>query len=282
MAIELIAFLFGTVIGSFLNVCIHRIPEGESIVFPPSHCPNCKNKIKPQHNIPILSYLFLKGKCFFCGNKISVIYPLTELIAGIFTFLLFIKFGFSVEFIFYLILFSSLIVITFIDLKHMIIPNVISLPGILVGLLFNVIRTDWSGFLNLLSDINSYNMFKIISQTPVLNSITGIIVGGGIFLLIFLLISFVYKLIRKVEGLGMGDVKLLAMLGAFLGPSGVFYIIFISSFVGTIVGLSYIVYKKGDMKYAMPYGPFLSAAGMLYVFTGGLSFIFSFINTNNF
>lgn len=276
--LEFFFFIFGTVIGSFLNVCIARIPAGESLIYPPSHCPGCKSKIKPQHNIPLLSYFILKGKCADCSSRISIQYPIVELSSGLLTFFLFTRYGISLEFFGYLILTMSLIVITLIDLKYMIIPNIISIPGIALGLLFNLLRTDWQTLTQLIASINLYNFFRIIGEIPLVNSVTGIIFGGGIFLLV----AYLYKIIRKMDGLGMGDVKLLAMLGAFLGSGAVFFIIFVSSLLGTLVGVSYIVYKKGDMKYAIPYGPFLSLSAVIYIFTGGLKFIFSLVSGNSF
>ena len=263
---EIFSFIAGAAIGSFLNVCIYRIPQGKSIIHPSSYCPKCKLPIKPYHNIPIISFLYLRGRCSGCNQEISPQYLLVELLTGLLTFFLFIKFGISIQFIFYLILTTSLIIITFIDLRFMIIPNSISLPGILVGLFFNALVTDWSKLSYMLSDISSYgfiyNLIRIIDNTPILNSVVGIILGSGILLLI----AYLYEIIRKAEGLGMGDVKLLAMIGAFLGGGGVIFTTFMSSLLGTIVGILIIILKKGDMKHAIPYGPFLSFAAVLYIF----------------
>lgn len=264
--IEIFIFIFASAIGSFLNVCIYRLPREKSIVFPPSHCTNCNSKIKPYHNIPIFGYLYLKGKCHNCKEKISVRYPFVELISGLLAVILYQKFGFGLEFFSYLILCFSLIVVTFIDLEFMIIPNVITFPGILVGLIIASIKTDWSGFSEIISVLSLNNFGLIISRVPILESLSGILLGGGILFSI----AYLYKLIRKIDGMGMGDVKLLAMLGAFLGPGGIVFIIFISSLIGTIVGVSLMVYNNGTMKYAIPYGPFLSVAGIAFIFTGGL------------
>lgn len=263
-------FIFGSVVGSFLNVCIYRLPRGESIVFPSSHCRKCWTPIKSYHNIPILSYIFLKGRCSTCRSSISPIYPVIELLTGLTTLFLFYKFGLTFQTFIYLILLFSLIVISFIDLEHMIIPNIITLPGILVGFIFSMISTNWDQFKELVHSINFSNIGYMISKFPALDSFLGIIFGGGILLLI----ASIYKLIRKREGMGMGDVKLLAMLGAFLGINGVLFIIFLSSLIGSVVGISLIVYNKGDLKFAMPYGPFLSLAAVIYMFIGGLKIIF--------
>lgn len=265
--VELIIFIFGAVIGSFLNVCIHRLPRNESIVFPPSHCTNCKAGIKPRHNMPIFGYLYLRGKCNNCGEKISPIYPVVELLSGLLAFFLFSRYGFTIEFVSYSILAFALIVVTFIDMEHMIIPNVITFPGIIAGLLFAAIKTDWDLFIAIIPAIDFANIVGIVSSIPLLNSIFGVILGGGILFSI----AYVYQIIRKIEGMGMGDVKLLAMIGAFLGPGGVVFIVFVSSLIGTIVGISAMVYNKGDLKYAIPYGPFLSLAAIIFMFTGSLN-----------
>ena len=257
-------FLFGLLFGSFLNVCIYRLPRQESIAFPPSHCTNCNSFIKYYQNIPVISYIFLGGKCNSCKEPISVIYPLVELFTAVLVTLLFYKYGVTIKTFVYVILALSLIVISFIDLEHFIIPNVITFPGILIGLLYNLLITDWGLLINILPKIDPGNIFFIVPKIPALNSIFGIIIGGGTLLLI----AYLYKLIRKREGMGMGDVKLLAMLGAFLGINGVFFIILVSSLVGSVIGITIILLQKGNMKLALPYGPFISLAALIFLFTG--------------
>lgn len=259
-------FIFGLIFGSFLNVCIYRLPREESIAFPPSHCTNCSSPIKYYQNIPVISYLLLGGKCSSCGESISPIYPAVELLTAVLVTLLFYKYGVTIETFVYVLLTLSLIVITFIDLEHFIIPNVITFPGIAIGLIYNLLITDWGLFLKVFPRIDLGNIFYIIPEIPALNSVFGIIIGGGSLFLI----AYVYKLIRKVEGMGMGDVKLLAMLGAFLGVKGVFFTILISSLVGSVVGIAIILLQKGNMKLALPYGPFISIAAVIFLFTGPL------------
>ena len=268
--VEFFFFIFGLIVGSFLNVCIYRIPEGKSIVFPPSHCTDCNKPIRFYHNIPIISYLFLRGKCSNCDNKISIKYPIVELITGLIAYFLFYKYGFSLKTLIYMVFSFSLIVVSFIDLKHMIIPNVITFPGILIGFLFSLLITDWTIAKRLVGYLNISNLGYIVSVVPALDSFLGIIFGGGILLLI----AYTYQLIRKREGMGMGDVKLLAMMGAFLGIKGVIFIIFVSSFIGSIIGISLMLYNKGDLKYAIPFGPFLSVAAIIYIFTDWISISF--------
>ena len=257
----IISFIFGSVIGSFLNVCIYRLPRDISLVFPPSSCTSCNKPIRFYNNIPILSYIFLRGKCNNCGNKFSIRYPIIELISAILTTLTVYTFGLTFNTLIYLILIYSLIVVTFIDLEHMIIPNLISIPGIVLGLLFNISKTDFELFSRLDLSANFTNIL-LLTKFPLFDSILGIIFGGGILLVI----ALVYKKIRKVEGMGMGDVKLLAMIGAFLGLKSVIFVIFISSLIGSIVGITLMFMNKGDLKYAIPYGPFLSLAAILFIF----------------
>jgi leader peptidase (prepilin peptidase)/N-methyltransferase len=263
----ILSFIFGTIIGSFLNVCIYRLPREESIVYPGSHCISCNEPISFYNNIPILSYLFLKGKCSKCNSKISLRYPLVEIITGLLFLATVWSFGLSIETFFYLIFISSLIAITFIDFKHMIIPNVITYPGIIVGILYNTLRTDWNYSLELIGNFNlaMQNFFSLLSEVPLLDSIFGVVLGGGLLLLV----AYSYEVIKKRQGMGMGDVKLLAMIGAFFGWEGVLFVIFLASILGSVIGISIIIAKKGDLKYALPFGPFLSMAAVIYIFTGG-------------
>lgn len=263
----ILSFIFGSIIGSFLNVCIYRLPREESIVYPGSRCTSCKESISFYNNIPILSYLFLKGKCSNCGERISAKYPLVEILTGVLFLSTVFTYGLSIETLFLLIFISSLIAITFIDLEHMIIPNVITYPGIVVGVLYNAIITKWSNAEEFISSFSfdMGNFFSLLKEVPILDSIFGIILGGGILLLV----AYAYKAVKKRDGMGMGDVKLLAMIGAFFGWEGVLFVIFLGSILGSIIGISIIIAKKGDMKYALPFGPFLSIAAVIYIFTAG-------------
>lgn len=263
----ILSFIFGTVIGSFLNVCIYRLPREESIAYPGSHCTSCNEPISFYNNIPIMSYLFLGGKCSKCNSNISLRYPIVEILTGLLFMATVWSFGLSIETLFYLIFISALIAITFIDFKHMIIPNVITYPGIIVGILFNALKTDWNYSLDLISNfsLGMQNFFSLLSEVPILDSIFGVVLGGGILLLI----AYSYEVIKKRQGMGMGDVKLLAMIGAFFGWEGVLFVIFLASILGSIIGISIIIAKRGDLKYALPFGPFLSIAAVIYIFTGG-------------
>ena len=237
------AFVLGSIIGSFLNVCIYRIPAGLSIVSPPSSCPNCGWQIRWFQNVPILSYLFLRGKCAGCGQQISLRYPLVEALTGGLFVLVLYSFGLSPATPVYWLFVAVLVVITFIDLDHQIIPDVISLPGIVVGFLCSF----------------------FIPWVPWLDSLLGILIGGGILFLI----AWGYEFLTKREGMGGGDIKLLAMLGAFLGWKAIFPMVFLASLAGTVIGLPLMVLQKKDSKLALPFGPFLALAALVHLFWGG-------------
>lgn len=191
---------------------------------------------------------------------------MVELLTGLLFFLTVWKFGLGIGTLFYLLLISSLIAITFIDLEHKIIPNVITYPGILIGIMYSALITDWNNFGQEIQAFNeTQNIFSMLGELPILDSIFGIILGGGILLLI----AYIYKALKKRDGMGMGDVKLLAMIGAFFGWEGVLFVIFLGSILGSVIGISIIVARRGDLKYALPFGPFLSIAAVVYIFTGG-------------
>ena len=237
-----ISIIFGAIVGSFLNVCICRLPRGESIITPGSHCPHCQTPIRFYDNIPLVSYPFLGGKCRYCKGNISFQYPLVEGITALSSFLLFVRFGLSWSYLFYFIFVAGLIVITGIDLFHQIIPDVISLPGIGLGLLASL----------------------IIPHLTFLNSLMGILLGGGSLFLV----ATLYQWLFKREGMGGGDVKLLAMIGAFLGWKAVILTILLSSLIGSISGVIIMVLKGKDFKYAIPFGPFLSLGAAISLFYG--------------
>lgn len=238
----LFAALFGLVVGSFLNVCICRLPEGQSVVSPPSRCPHCSYRIRWYDNIPLFSYLLLRGRCRGCNARISLQYPLVELLNGILTLLLFLRFGPTLTFAALFLFCSALVVITFIDLEHQIIPDEISLPGIVIGLILS---------------------FFLPGQSW-LNSLLGILLGGGSLLLV----AYLYQLLTGKEGMGGGDIKLLAMMGAFLGWKAIPFIIFASSLVGSLVGITIMLLQKKDSKLAIPFGPYLAFGAVLYIFYG--------------
>lgn len=238
----LFAFVFGLVVGSFLNVCICRLPREESVVSPPSHCPHCSYLIKWYDNIPLFSYLLLRGKCRGCGVHISLQYPLVELLNGILALLLFLRFGLTPAFLVFFLFCSALVVITFIDIEHQIIPDEISLGGIVIGFVLSF----------------------VLKEPGWLDSLIGILLGGGSLLLV----AYGYQFLTGKEGMGGGDIKLLAMMGAFLGWKSVPFILFASSMVGSIIGISIMLLQKKDSKLAIPFGPYLAFGAVLYIFYG--------------
>ena len=242
MLMNCFVFVFGAAIGSFLNVCIFRLPAKTSLVKPNSRCPHCHHPIRFYDNIPIISFFLLQGRCRDCDTPISWRYPLVELITAVLALLLFIKFGLSLKFLAFFLFTAVLIIITFIDLDHQIIPDILTLPGIPVFFLVAV----------------------FMAEVPWLDALLGVLIGGGILFVI----ALVYELISKREGMGGGDIKLLAMIGGFLGWKSLIFILLFSSFAGAIVGIAAMIIKKQDMKYAVPFGPFLSAAVIAYIFWG--------------
>ncbi len=240
--IDLGIFILGAVVGSFLNVCIHRIPAGCSIVFPSSRCPKCGHPISWHDNIPLLGYLLLKGHCRHCGEGISPQYPLVEGLTACLALSLYWKFGAGLQGPVAFAFVCALIVVTFIDLKHQIIPHAITLPGIPLCFLASVF----------VMDLRAIDAFM------------GVMTGIGVLYLI----AVYYEAITGNEGMGGGDVNLLAMMGAFLGWQSLLPILFVAAFVGAVVGVILVVRHGRDLKYAVPFGPFLALGAVVYLFAG--------------
>jgi len=228
--------------GSFLNVCIYRIPRKKSIVLPRSHCTQCQKTLGVFDLIPIVSYLFLKGKCRFCKHSISFVYPLVEALTSLGSVLLFLKFSLSPLFFFYTFIFYILITITFIDLKHFIIPDAITLPSLFLGFLL------------------SFFGFSITWG----DSLLGIFLGGGILYGM----GTLYYIFTQKEGMGGGDIKLMAMLGAFLGSKAVFFIILASSILGSVGGLVMLLMTRQSKDTPIPFGPYIALSSLIYIFYG--------------
>jgi leader peptidase (prepilin peptidase)/N-methyltransferase len=239
--ITVFSFIFGAVVGSFLNVVILRLPaEGESIVFPASRCPKCLQALHWYDNIPIISFVLLKKKCRNCSAPISWQYPLVELTMALLSLALVFKFGFTIALPIYFVFTAALLVVIVIDYYHQIIPDFISLPGIIIG-------------------------FACSFANPVITwqqSGMGLLIGGGVLYAV----AAGYYLFTKREGMGGGDIKLLAMIGAFLGWQSLPFVVFGSSILGALVGIGAMVKQKKGGKTMIPYGPFLSIAALLYMF----------------
>ena len=240
---EIFLILFGFIIGSFLNVLIHRLPRGESVVKPGSHCPRCQEHICFYDNIPLISYVLLRGKCRKCKNRISWQYPFVEALTA-FTFWLAFK-NFKNDpfyFLFAILFLGYLITLAFIDFKHMILPDELTISGAIIFLV--------------------YSFFN-----PKITFIDAFAAAFG-SALVFLGMYFLYLKVRKIEGLGMGDVKMLLLLGAFLGSQKLILAILLASLSGILVGGAIMIVKKKDMKFALPFGTFLSFGSYISVFWG--------------
>jgi len=239
--IQITIFIVGAMLGSFFNVCIYRLPRNESIITPHSHCPNCKTKIKIWENIPIISYFILKGKCHYCKIKIPIRYLIVEILTPILFLSLWYIFGKSIDFVIYLLFISILIIITFIDLEHQLILDVLTYPMILIGLL-----------------ISYFNKVFI----PTL--ISGLI-GGGI---IFLIITIGSRIFKK-EVMGGGDFKLALVIGIFLANWEYTLIsLFLASFLGSLVGIIFILLGKKKFGEYIPFGPYLASGAVITLFWG--------------
>jgi leader peptidase (prepilin peptidase)/N-methyltransferase len=251
MMLHLAAFIFGALAGSFLNVCILRIPSGDSIVSPPSHCPKCKAAIAFYDNVPLLSYLILRGQCRSCSVQISPRYFVVELLTALLALALYDRFGFGFSFFMSFVFVGALIVISFIDLDVRIVPDVISLPGIVVGLALSV-----AGYFLISGE-------SAVVPSPV-SSLLGILAGGGFLLAT----AWIYEKITGVEGMGGGDIKLLAMIGAFLGWQSIPLTLFFASLVGSIVGIGCMLATGAGRRLALPFAPFLCSGALLFIFFG--------------
>ena len=230
-----LVFLIGLIIGSFLNVCIYRVPRGESIVFSRSRCPHCGHKLKWWELMPVISFLILRGKCSECDNPISWYYTFVELFTAIIMVILFLNFNLNASFYVYSFLFSILMVLSGIDIKFGIIPDIISIPSIVIGFILSI----------------------FITPVGLVNSLLGIATGGGILLLISYLSN---------GGMGGGDIKMMAMVGAFTGWKVAVFSIFLGAFIGAVNGIILIlIHDDKDMKTPLPFGPYLSFATLISI-----------------
>jgi leader peptidase (prepilin peptidase)/N-methyltransferase len=234
LALVALAWL-GLAVGSFLNVCIHRIPLGQSVANPPSRCPSCGYRLRWYDNIPVLSYVLLRGRCRNCGGPISVRYPLVELLTLVLFLVHWWVFGWSALMVVRLAFACALLVLFAIDFEHHLLPNVITLPGIAAGLIVST-----------------------VVPPGLVDAAIGTVLGGGVLWLI----GEAYYRYAGQEGMGGGDVKMLAMIGAFLGWKLVLVTLVLSSVAGSLIGMLVIVLRRGDMKYALPYGTFLALGAL--------------------
>jgi leader peptidase (prepilin peptidase) / N-methyltransferase len=239
---KIIIVLFGLVWGSFLNVVIYRLPRGQSLIWPPSSCPQCRTRIKPFDNIPVFSFLLLGGKCRSCGSKISPVYPLVEALTALCFLLLHGPFGLSFHFFASCLFSSGLIALCFIDLRHQILPDEITLPGLALALVYSGFRPDLS----------------------LRQALVGAAAGAGFLLVIYT----AYWLLRKKEGLGMGDVTMMLLVGAYLGWLKAFFTLLVGSFAGALVGVFLLSFRKKNLQFSLPFGTFLAPAAFVALVWG--------------
>ena len=244
MLTEAALFIIGSILGSFFNVVIYRVPRGESIIRPPSACPACGTRLHARDNIPVIGYLLLRGRCRYCSEPISARYPTVEVIAGLLPVLLFIRFGATTPFFVFWPLSYVLLVLSFIDLDLRIIPDRVTLPGIVVGLA----------------------VAPLLGLLGFWESLIGVLVGGGALYLIGIL----GELFLKKESMGGGDVKLAAMLGAFMGWKLILATLFIAFFIGAFVGVIAMARKPKDEDWdsSLPFGPFIALGAVLALLWG--------------
>jgi len=240
----ILVFITGLVIGSFLNVCIYRIPLKESIVFPASHCVNCKHQLAVLDLIPVFSFIFLKGKCRYCGTRISIQYPVIELVNALLFLCIFIHFGFSYQSFFFALFSSLLLVISVIDFNEGIIPNPLIIFGLILGLIYIVFTTIGTQSWDIIRD-----------------GLTGSLLGAFIIILIILI---------SRGGMGAGDYKLMAVIGLFLGYKKIILVFFFAVIIGGIFAAFLLMFKSKERKSAIPFGPFISTAALIALFYGDL------------
>ena len=261
--IGVFAALFGLVIGSFLNVCIVRIPEGKSIVMPASACPKCGAAIKPWDNIPVVSWLLLGGKCRGCKQPISWMYPAVELLTGGLFLGCYLAFGLTTEALKWAIFSALLVVLVFTDMRERILPNVINYSGFAAGLLLSLVTKPSDGVALWIAN----RVFDFPPPAPVISladALLGAAFGSGLLWLV----AELYFRLRKREGMGLGDVKMMLMAGAFLGLKRTLLTILAGSVLGTVLGLAFMLAKRKQSDYELPFGTFLGMAAVLVMFFG--------------
>lgn len=241
----------GLAIGSFLNVCIYRVPRRDSVITPRSRCLHCGHQLRVWENIPLVSFLILKGRCSQCRGSISWVYPVTEVLTACVLLLLYLKYGLSLTLIVNGVLFCLLVVLIFVDLRERILPDPLTLGGAVVGFL--------------LSPFQSQEFFPpVVWWADMVTSFIGILMGGGILLVVAIL----YFKLRKIEGLGFGDIKMMGMVGAFLGYKFAWMTIFFGAIAGAVAGTLYILLARKGSRYELPFGTFLGLAGFVVTLWG--------------
>ena len=261
--IDVFVFALGLVIGSFLNVCILRIPGGKSIVLPPSACPKCGTPIRPYDNIPVISYLLLRGKCRGCRTRISPMYPLVELLTAVLFFGCYRAFGLTIDTLKWCVFSAIMIVLVFTDLRERVLPDVVNFVGLGIGLIFSLFMHPSDGTAQLVAYL-AFPSLHSLRAISLLDALLGAAAGGG---LLWLVMEAYFRL-RHREGMGLGDVKMMLMVGAFLGIKRTMLTIFAGSMLGALLGVAFILARGKKSDYELPFGTFLGMAAILVVFFG--------------
>jgi leader peptidase (prepilin peptidase) / N-methyltransferase len=261
--IAIFVVLFGLIIGSFLNVCIVRIPEGKSIVTPASACPKCGAPVQPYDNIPVVSYLLLRGKCRSCKTKISAMYPLVEALTALLFYACYRAFGLTPEALKWAVFSCLMIVLVFTDLRERILPNVVNFTGFALALILSLFTKPVDGTALFIAR----HIFTSPLPAPLLSFLDALL-GGALGSGLLWLVSEAYFRIRGREGMGLGDVKMMLMAGAFLGIKRTLLTIFAGSILGSILGIAFILAGRKGSDYELPFGSFLGMAALLVVFFG--------------
>jgi len=261
--IAIIIVVFGLVIGSFLNVCILRIPSAESVILPPSHCPSCGTPIKPYDNIPVLSWIVLAGRCRKCKARISAMYPMVELATGLLFLACYFAFGLNAEALKWAIFAALLVVLTVTDLRERILPDKVNFGGLGLGLLLSLFTRPVDGTASWLAN-------RLFAYPPpgVALSFADALIGAGAASGILWLFAEGYFRARGREGMGLGDVKMMAMAGAFLGLQRALLTVLLGSLLGSIIGIAVISIGRKGRDFELPFGTFLGAGAILVVFFG--------------
>jgi leader peptidase (prepilin peptidase)/N-methyltransferase len=258
-----VAFAFGLIIGSFLNVCVYRLPRDLSVVRPRSYCPACEHQIAWYDNVPVLSYALLRGRCRHCHAGISVRYPIVELLTGVLFFIYTLRMGPTLAAAKYCLLGALLVGLFFADLEERILPDEFTLGGTVAGLIFSLVVP--------VQDITAHALFWLlgIDASQRVLSLAESLVGGLLPAFFLWLGGYIYEKVRKREGMGFGDIKMMLMVGAFLGMKGALLTLIIGSVVGSVVGYLYIrATHKEVSTYELPFGTFLAMGAVLVTLIG--------------
>lgn len=258
-----VVFLFGLAIGSFLNVCIRRIPAGHSITLPASRCPKCQTPIKPYDNIPVVSWLVLRGKCRACHAPISALYPAVELLTGLLFLACYAAFGLTAEALKWAVFSALIVVLVFTDLRERLLPNEVNYAGFALGLVLSLFTKPVDGTALWLAN----KIFDFPPPAPAL-SFADALLGAAFGSVMLWTVAEGYFRLRGREGMGFGDVKMMLMAGAFLGLKRTVLTILVGALLGSVIGLLVIVIGKKGRDYELPFGTFLGAGALLVIFFG--------------